>query len=131
MQAALYREAAAKVGRKPRVVLMRDGWVAPSQDEAERGFGPLWVQDMLFYFRWCLLTPNPQFYNEADFTVARLTKFLVLGDPQTCVYQMGFCSEVVDADYVVLRCRVPLGPSRLQNLDRIQLFGEEVLPKLK
>jgi alkanesulfonate monooxygenase SsuD/methylene tetrahydromethanopterin reductase-like flavin-dependent oxidoreductase (luciferase family) len=130
-QAALYREAAAKVGRTPRVVLMRDAWVAPSQEEAERVFGPLWVQDMLFYFRWGLLTPNPEFRSEADFTVAKLKKFLVLGDPQTCVDQIGFWSEVVDADYVVLRCRVPLGPSRPQTLECIQLFGEEVLPKLK
>ena len=31
-----YRDAAAKAGRKPYVVLLRDGWLASSMAEAER-----------------------------------------------------------------------------------------------
>jgi hypothetical protein len=41
-------------------------------------FGPLWVQDVQVYFRLVLLTPNPEFRSEAEFTVAKLKKFLLL-----------------------------------------------------
>ena len=57
---------------------MRDGWVAPTRKEAEEIFGPLWVQEMLFYYRWKLLSPNDEFQSEADFTVDKLQK--VSGD---------------------------------------------------
>ncbi|MDB5108662.1 MAG: class flavin-dependent oxidoreductase [Candidatus Binatus sp.] len=130
-QSEIYRENAAKSGRKPVVVLMRDAWVAPTQEEAERVFGPLWVQDMLFYYRWGLLTPNPEFTSESDFTVAKMRKFLVMGDPATCVEQARSWAGSIDADYLILRTRVPLGPSRKQTMDCIQLFGEQVLPQLR
>jgi hypothetical protein len=71
---------------------MRDGWVARTQEEAERTFGELWVQDMLYYYRYGLLTPNPEFQSESDFTVAKMRKFLVLGDPQTCVERAKYCA---------------------------------------
>ena len=130
-QADLYREEAAKAGRRAMVVLMRDGWVARTQAEAERTFGELWVQDMLYYYRYGLLTPNPEFRSEADFTVAKLRKFLVLGDPATCIERAKYWCEALGADYLVIRSRIPLGPARAATMDCIQLFGEEVLPHLR
>jgi alkanesulfonate monooxygenase SsuD/methylene tetrahydromethanopterin reductase-like flavin-dependent oxidoreductase (luciferase family) len=78
-----------------------------------------------------LLTPNPEFTSEADFTVAKMRKFLVMGDPATCVEQARSWSEAVGADYLILRTRVPLGPGRAETMDCIQLFGEQVLPHLR
>ena len=98
------------IARKPRsmagaqwLCLMRDGWVARTQEEAERTFGELWVQDMLYYYRYGLLTPNPEFQSEADFTVAKMRKFLVLGDPATCVERARYWCDA-------LRRRLPNHP---------------------
>ena len=68
-QVAMYREAAAKAGRTSQVVLMRDGWVAPTRAEAERTFGDIYVQELLFYHRYGILTHHPDFRSEADFTI--------------------------------------------------------------
>jgi alkanesulfonate monooxygenase SsuD/methylene tetrahydromethanopterin reductase-like flavin-dependent oxidoreductase (luciferase family) len=130
-QASLYREHAAAAGRKPYVVLMRDGWVAPTRAEAEKVFGPLWVQEMLFYYRWKLLSPNDEFQSEADFTVDKLRKYLVMGSPQECIEQLGMWRDVAGADYVIMRFRLPLGPSPEQVLQCIKQFGAEVIPHFK
>src|SRR5436309_198865 len=130
-QAALYRETAATHGRRPFVVLMRDGWVAPTRAEAERVFGPLWVQEMLFYYRWKLLTPNDEFRSEADFTVEKLRKYLVMGSPKDVIEQIETWTNSVQADYLIVRFRLPMGPAREQVLECIQRFGAEVIPHVR
>lgn len=130
-QASIYRESAAKAGRKPYVVLMRDGWVAPSRAEAERVFGPLWVEEMLFYYRWNLLTPNDEFRSEADFTVENLRKYLVMGSPADCIEQIETWTKAIDADYLIVRFRLPMGPAREPVLDCIRQFGAEVIPHFR
>jgi probable F420-dependent oxidoreductase len=130
-QADLYREEATKHGRKPYVVLMRDGWVAPSREEAERVFGPLWVQEMLFYYRWKLLSPNEQFRSEADFTIDKLRHYLVMGSPEDCLEQLAIWTEAAGADYVIMRFRLPMGPAPERVLDCIRQFGAEVIPRFR
>jgi alkanesulfonate monooxygenase SsuD/methylene tetrahydromethanopterin reductase-like flavin-dependent oxidoreductase (luciferase family) len=130
-QADLYRASAAKHGRKPYVILMRDGFVAPTREEAERVFGPLWVEEMLFYYRWKLLTPNDEFRSEADFTVEKLRKYLVMGSPDDCVQQLERWTKAIDADYVIMRFRLPKGPAPERVLDCIRQFGADVIPKFR
>lgn len=130
-QAALYRESAEAHGRTPKVVLMRDGWVAPTRKEAEEVFGPLWVQEMLFYYRWNLLSPNDEFQSEADFSIDKLSKYLVMGSPKECIEQIEMWTEVVGADYLIMRFRLPLGPSPEQVVRCIRQFGAEVIPYFK
>jgi alkanesulfonate monooxygenase SsuD/methylene tetrahydromethanopterin reductase-like flavin-dependent oxidoreductase (luciferase family) len=130
-QAALYRETAAKHGRRPFVVLMRDGWVAPTRAEAELIFGSLWVQEMLFYYRWKLLTPNEEFRSESDFTVDKLRKYLVMGSAEDVVEQIATWTDAVAADYLIVRFRLPMGPPRDQVLECIRQFGAEVIPRVR
>jgi alkanesulfonate monooxygenase SsuD/methylene tetrahydromethanopterin reductase-like flavin-dependent oxidoreductase (luciferase family) len=128
-QVAMYREAAAKEGRKSRVVLMRDGWVAPTRAEAERTFGDIYVQENLFYFRYGILTHHPDFRSEADFTIQNSFRHAVAGTPQECIEQLAMYECDYDVDYVVMRFRLPGGPERERVLNCIRLFGEEVLPE--
>jgi alkanesulfonate monooxygenase SsuD/methylene tetrahydromethanopterin reductase-like flavin-dependent oxidoreductase (luciferase family) len=128
-QVALYREAAAKAGRKSLVVLMRDGWVAPTRAEAERVFGAIYVQELLFYHRYGILTHHPDFRSESDFTVANCFRHAVAGSPPECIDQLAMYSRDYDVDYVIMRFRLPAGPERERVLDCIRLFGEEVLPR--
>ena len=127
-QVALYREAAAKAGQPSNVVLMRDGWIAPTQDEAEQTFGDIYVQELLFYFRHGILTHHPDFQSESDFTVERCFRHAVAGPPQTCREQLAMYADEYDIDYTIMRFRLPAGPERERVLDCIKLFGEEVLP---
>lgn len=127
-QASQYRESAAAHGRDAKVVLMRDGWVAPTRKEAEQTFGPLWVEEMLFYWRWKLLSPNEDFTSEADFTIQNLSKYLVMGSPRECIEQLQMWKEVVGADYVIMRFRLPLGPEPERVIDCIRQFGQDVIP---
>jgi len=128
-QVALYREAAAKAGQRSQVVLMRDGWVAPTRAEAERVFGDIYVQEMLFYHRYGILTHHPDFRSEADFTVATCFRHAVAGSPQECIEQLEAYRQDYDVDYVIMRFRLPAGPEHGRVPDCIQLFGEEVLPR--
>lgn len=130
-QAALYREHAAKAGRKPCVVLMRDGWVAPTREEAERVFGPLWVEEMLFYYKWDLLPPNAAFRSPADFTLEKLRQYMVLGSPADCIEQIETWTEAIDADYLIMRFRLPMGPAPAAVLECIRRFGAEVIPHFR
>lgn len=130
-QAAMYREAAAKAGRKPYVVLMRDGWVAPTREEAEAVFGPLWVEEMLFYYKWDLLPPNEEFQSKADFTIDKLRKYMVLGSPRDCIEQVELWTEAIRADYLIMRFRLPMGPKAEQVVECIRQFGSDVIPYFK
>ena len=91
-------------------------------------FGPLWVQEMLFYYRWKLLTANDEFRSEADFTVDKLRKYLVMGSPKDCIEQIETWTAAVKADYLIVRFRLPMGPSSEQVLGCIRQFGAEVIP---
>jgi len=110
-------------------VLMRDGWVAPTRTEAERVFGDIYVQELLFYHRYGILTHHPDFRSKSDFTVANSFRHAVAGSPQECIEQLVMYTRDYDVDYVIMRFRLPAGPERERVLDCIRLFGEEVLPR--
>jgi probable F420-dependent oxidoreductase len=50
-QVDAYREAAQKAGRPPRVVLMRDAWVADTRAEAETVYGPEVMTAYRYYWQ--------------------------------------------------------------------------------
>ena len=129
-QATLYRESAAKYGRSPKVVLMRDGWVAPTRKEAEDTFGPLWVEEMLFYWRWKLLSPNEEFTSEADFTVKKLSKYLVMGSPSECINSLR-CGKR-SSEQTILSCVSAFARSGARARRRLYSpIGAEVIPHFK
>jgi alkanesulfonate monooxygenase SsuD/methylene tetrahydromethanopterin reductase-like flavin-dependent oxidoreductase (luciferase family) len=129
-QVAMYREAAAKAGNRSLVVLMRDGWVAPTRAEAEQIFGEIYAQELLFYHRYGILTHHPDFRSAADFTVKNCFRHAVAGSPQECIDQLAMYEQEYDVDYVVMRFRLPGGPEPAHVPDCIRLFGEEVLPRV-
>ncbi|MDB5108114.1 MAG: Alkanal monooxygenase beta chain [Candidatus Binatus sp.] len=130
-QVEIYREAAMKAGKKPRIVILRDGWLASSMKEAEETFGKLWIEECKFYFRWGMIKPTPEFQSESDFTIPKLRSLMVLGTKDDWLEQLETYRRELGIDWFVLRCRVPLGPKPQQVLDCIQRIGEEVLPQLR
>lgn len=127
-QIELYEEAAAENGNDARIGLMRDAYVAPTQEEAEDVFGPIFKEELLFYYRQGILTHHPDFQSEDDFTLENLRDHMVIGSPEDCIEQMAEYEEKYDIDYCVMRFRLPKGPSLEEERDAVELFGEEVVP---
>jgi len=130
-QLEIYREAAIKAGKTPRVALFRDGWLANSMEEAEQTFGRLWLEECKFYFKWGMLAPTPEFQSESDFTLDKVRTHLVLGTVTDWLEQLERWRRLFDVECFVIRCRVPMGPQPQQVLECIQRLGEEVLPQMR
>ena len=128
--AEVYREASLREGREPRVVLMRDAWVAETRQEAEEVYGPEVIMAYKYYWRNGL----PDFRDigsEDGITLENVgPDRLILGDPEECVAEFHRWSEEVGADYFLLRLRHAHsgGPAHEKIMEAIRLFGERVIP---
>jgi alkanesulfonate monooxygenase SsuD/methylene tetrahydromethanopterin reductase-like flavin-dependent oxidoreductase (luciferase family) len=133
-QVSIYREAAAKAGRKPSIALFRDGWLASSREEAEQTFGKLWLEECKFYFRNGMLEPTEDFGSESDFTLESIRGrgHAIIGTKDDWLEALDRWNTIMGGiDWYVLRIRVPLGPSPQKVLECIQRLGEEVLPQAR
>ena len=122
-----YRERAEELGKRPFVVVMRDGWVADSFEEAAREFGEHFLPAARFYFRHGQLAGHPDITSESDVTVERLAPHLLLGTPDQCVERLERLHAERGVDYVVLCCRLATGPSFERTREQILRLGEEVV----
>lgn len=126
----IYRDTAAREGRDPVVVMMRDAWVAETRAEAEEVYGPEVTMAYKYYWRNGL----PDFRgirSEYEITLDRLRGDpLIVGDPEECVAEFQRWSEAVGAEYFLLRLRHAHsgGPPHQKIMEAIRLFGEKVIP---
>jgi alkanesulfonate monooxygenase SsuD/methylene tetrahydromethanopterin reductase-like flavin-dependent oxidoreductase (luciferase family) len=126
-QAGGYRERARELGKEPYVVLMRDGWVADTFEDAARQFGTHFVEEMRFYYRQGIFTHHPDFQSEEDITPERAAPHTIMGTAQQCIEQLERYHEEFEVDYFTIRFRMPTGPSMEAAKEQIQRFGEEVV----
>jgi alkanesulfonate monooxygenase SsuD/methylene tetrahydromethanopterin reductase-like flavin-dependent oxidoreductase (luciferase family) len=126
-QAGGYRRHAEELGKTPFVVLMRDGWVADTFEDAAREFGTHFVEEMRFYYRAGIFTHHPDFQSEAEITPERAAPHVVMGTASQCIEQLERYHEEFGVDYFTIRFRMPTGPSLEKARDQIQRFGEEVV----
>lgn len=66
-----------------------------------------------------------------DVAIDKLRKYLVMGSPQECIEQIQKWTDVVGADYLIMRFRLPLGPALERVIEYIKQFGAEVIPHFK
>jgi alkanesulfonate monooxygenase SsuD/methylene tetrahydromethanopterin reductase-like flavin-dependent oxidoreductase (luciferase family) len=125
--AGAYRSRAAELGKEPFVVLMRDGWVADTFDDAAAVFGEHFVRIARFYRRTGNLKRHPGMAADADITVSSVAPHLVMGDAGTCIERLVELHESFGVDYVVFCCRLTTGPSMEATREQILRFGEEVV----
>lgn len=104
-----YRERCRELGKEPYVVLMRDGWVASSFEEAAEVFGRHYVEEMLFYQRQGVMAHIPGFEDESAVTAENLRAHAVMGSPADCIEQLERYESEFEVDYVVMRFRMPTG----------------------
>ena len=122
-----YKAAAEELGKKPFIVMMRDGWVADTFEEAASTFGTHFVEEWLFYHRMGIFTGHPELAEESAITPENCAKYLVMGTPQQCIEQLEMFHEELGVDYFTMRFRFPTGPSMEAAYEQIQKFGEEVV----
>lgn len=129
-QVDVYKEAAKGAGRQPRVVMMRDAWVARTRAEADAVYGPEVMTAYQYYWQNRLA----EFRNippDTEFSLANLAPDrLILGDPETCVREFHRWQDATGADYFLLRLRHAHsgGPAHAKIMEAIKLFGDAVLP---
>jgi alkanesulfonate monooxygenase SsuD/methylene tetrahydromethanopterin reductase-like flavin-dependent oxidoreductase (luciferase family) len=129
-QTDMFREEAMRNGVKdPKIILMRDGFVAETRAEAEKNYGDAFVAEMLYYYDLGILSHHdPSIRSRADVTIEKLRDSLVIGTPSDCIEALERYRDEYRADYVLMRFRMPLGPSAEKTRRCIQMFGETVLP---
>ena len=126
----VYKGAAANNRREPRVVLMRDAWVADSRTEAEEVYGPEVMMAYKYYWRNGL-EEFQSFKSEAELTLDNLAPDrIILGDPEQCVEQFHRWREATGAESFLLRLRHAHsgGPPHHKIMKAIELFGEKIIP---
>jgi probable F420-dependent oxidoreductase len=131
---AIYRQAAAKAGKKPYISLFRDGWLANSREEAEQTFGKLWLEEWKFYTKWGMLEEGGDPTSESYFSMDKLRNYgyPIMGNAADWLEALDRWDRLVGGlDSFVLRVRVPMGPSKEKVMECIQRLGEEVLPQFR
>ena len=126
----VYKDAARQAGRQPRVIMMRDAWVASTQAEADAVYGPHVLAAYQYYWQQ-RLEEFRDFPADAEFTLKLLAPDrLILGEPETCVREFHRWREATGADYFLLRLRHAHsgGPAHEKIMATIRLFGDRVLP---
>jgi alkanesulfonate monooxygenase SsuD/methylene tetrahydromethanopterin reductase-like flavin-dependent oxidoreductase (luciferase family) len=121
-----YRQCAEDLGKQPFIVLMRNGWVADTFEDAAREFGTHVAAELRFYLRQGIFH-NPEFPSAESITPESVAPHQVLGTAQQCIEQLERYHEEFGVDYFTIRFRMPTGPTMDAALEQIQRFGEEVV----
>ncbi len=129
-QAGAYRSRAESLGKKPFVVLMRNGWVADSFEQAAAEFGTHYVSEMRFYCEQGILAHHPEFDSPEKITADSAREHIVIGTPEQCRERLERYHEELGVDYFTIRFRMVTGPSFEATRDQILRFGEEVVQPL-
>jgi len=126
-QAGAYRRRAEQLGKKPFVVLMRNGWVADTFAKAAEEFGSHYVSEMRFYSAQGILAHHPDFDAPDKITAESARDHIIVGTPAQCRERLERYHEELGVDYFTIRFRMVTGPSLEATREQIQRFGEEVV----
>jgi alkanesulfonate monooxygenase SsuD/methylene tetrahydromethanopterin reductase-like flavin-dependent oxidoreductase (luciferase family) len=129
--AQAYRSLAGAAGRNSHVMVMREAWIADSDELAISTFGSI-VEPIFHYYLRNGAFPADSGLTAGDLTLAgALADRVLCGSPETLIDQITGIVELVSADTVVLGIRHPGGPAHAQVLAAIERFGAEVLPAVR
>lgn len=134
--AEVYREECAKLGKEPRIALLREAWVDATDAAARSTYG----DSVLGYHRVYFRRGNaydPQYdpwvkdvTSEEQLTLDHVLPDRVLcGSAQTWIEQIEEWQELFAPEEIVLRLRHFEGPPLDRTLEAIERVASEVMPK--
>jgi len=126
----LYRATAESRGNVHRVVMFREGFVAPTREQAIRDYEEGLLSTHRYYWRHGSYYQDVKREEDLDWKRISLDR-LILGSPADCIEKIRMWNREVGADYFLVRFRHPAGPPHAKVLEALQLFGEEVIPKFR
>ena len=122
---------AGTAGGKGHVMVMREAWIADSDELATSTFGSI-VEPIFHYYLRNGAFPAQSGLTAADLTLdGALADRVLCGSPETLIDRITEIAERATADTVVLGIRHPGGPAHSQVLAAIERFGGEVLPAVR
>jgi alkanesulfonate monooxygenase SsuD/methylene tetrahydromethanopterin reductase-like flavin-dependent oxidoreductase (luciferase family) len=134
--AGVYARHAEEHGKRPRVGLFREAWIADSTEECERVWAPHAMQIHRLYYNVGVYQKRfepwvDEVKERESFTLDRLApgRFLY-GSPDEVLATVREWQELTGAEYLALRLRHPGGPSHTETLEALRRFGDEVIAPL-
>ena len=106
-----YKAAAEELGKKPFIVMMRDGWVADTFEKAAEQFGTHFVEEWMFYYRLGIFTGHPELQTEADITPENAPSTWSWARRSSASSSSRCSTRSYGVDYFTMRFRFPTGPS--------------------
>jgi len=132
-EADIYREHCEKAGRKPFICLMRDAVIGETVEEAKALAEPTMETQRWYYQHGAYVQDehikNVSSVDQLTFEIAAKERILY-GNADAVLEQLSQYEEQIKPDYLIVRMRHPGGPDQQQALHDIQMFGEQVIPRL-
>src|SRR6202008_3211335 len=101
----IYKNEAARAGRKADVIQMRDAWVAHTRAEADQVYGPHVMAAYRYYWE-ARLAEFKNMSADTEFSLANLAPDrLILGEPETCIREFQRWQKATGASTFLLRLR--------------------------
>ncbi len=134
--AKVYREECEKVGRKPRIVMLREAWLGETDQAARDTYGEYVLAYHRVYMErgnsyhpkyepWFADLPGP-----ADLTVDHvLTDRVLCGSLDHWMETLPRWIELVGPEEIIVRLRHFQGPSLEETLEAIEGIGSQVVPR--
>lgn len=136
--AEVYREECAKIGKKPRVVLLREAWLGATDHAARETYGPHVLDySRVYYVRGNAYDPRFDPWLKDVTSPEQLTLDHVLpdrvlcGSAETWLDQIGKWRERINPEEIILRLRHFKGPSLDETLECIDRVTRDIIPKVR
>ena len=129
--AAEYRGLARAQGRAGHVVVMREAWVAETDEKAASTFGPIIEPIFRYYLRHGAFPANHGL-TEADLTLrGALADRVMVGSVSTMVDLVTTLITRAGANTIVFGMRHPHGPPHAHVVEAVERLGRDVLPAVR
>lgn len=136
--AEMYREECERVGKKPRIVMLREAWLGETDQKARDTYG----EYVLAYHRVYMERGNsyhpryePWFADlrgPADLTVEHvLTDRVLCGSLEHWMETLPQWIDLVSPEEIIVRLRHFQGPGLEETLEAIEGIGKEIVPRFQ
>jgi alkanesulfonate monooxygenase SsuD/methylene tetrahydromethanopterin reductase-like flavin-dependent oxidoreductase (luciferase family) len=135
----IYREECEKLGKKPRISILREACIAPTDQEARDILGPYILDYHRIYY-----SRGNAYYKEKwepwiadigsadDMTLDHvLPNRALVGSPDTWIETLQQWQELLDPEEIILRLRYFYGPGIDVALDAMKMVHKEVMPAFR